>query len=94
MSSAAMAAQVRLEQARLHSRVVLDNRRSTSWDRSSVLQIRRSSPRSRMMTKVKVVVFESAVGRLPEPLDFLANDGSDPASASDGPRGMADVLVR
>jgi len=75
MSSAANAAQVRLEQVTpTHSRVVLDNPPLNLMGPEFVLQIREVLTALENDDQVKVVVFESAVeGVFLNHSDFLAN---------------------
>jgi enoyl-CoA hydratase/carnithine racemase len=98
MSSAANAAQVRLEKVTpSHSRVVLDNPPLNLMGPEFVLQIREVLTTLENDDQVKVVVFESAVeGVFLNHSDFLANF-DDLTSIPQGPTGLEawpDVLVR
>ena len=98
MSSAAKAAQVRLEQVTpSHCRVVLDNPPLNLMGPEFVLQIREVLTALENDDQVKVVVFESAVeGVFLNHSDFLANF-EDLTSIPQGPTGLEawpDVLVR
>jgi enoyl-CoA hydratase/carnithine racemase len=98
MSSAANAAQVRLEQVTpSHARVVLNNPPLNLMGPEFVLQIRDVLTALENDDQVKVVVFESAVeGVFLNHSDFLANF-DDLTSIPQGPTGLEawpDVLVR